>query len=123
VTARPGVHVDVHQGRPPTGEAHGQAGLLGRLAERGLPGCLARLDVAARLQPDTEPLVPVEHGAACTHHDGRAGHVGGVCVLVERAVETRDDGEELSDAAGLAGVDGHPGTDVGEDPGTDTVER
>ena len=39
------------------------AGLLGELAERGVGGVLARVHVAARLEPDPEPPVAVQHHA------------------------------------------------------------
>jgi hypothetical protein len=72
-----GVHVDMDQPRAGDGVPERQPGLLGRLPRGRPPGRLARLQVAARLEPDAHALVPVQDDAARPDHDGRPRDVDG----------------------------------------------
>jgi hypothetical protein len=78
------MNVQVDKPRSVVGVADRQAGLLARLAQRGLSRRLAGVDMPARLHPATHPLVPVQYGAAGSDHDGRAGHMHRVRSPVER---------------------------------------
>ena len=64
----------------------------------GLPRRLARVDVAAGLDPDAEDLVAVQHHAASADDERRGGHVDRVGVLGERTLEALDLDEEALDA-------------------------
>jgi hypothetical protein len=77
--------------------ADGQPRFFDGFPVRGLPRLLARLDVAARLQPDAEPLVTVQYHSAWSDDDGRAGDVDRIGLLVVRLLETVQFGEELPD--------------------------
>lgn len=105
------VHVQVEELRPARRVADRQAGLLLGLAERRVRGNLARIEMAARLQPETEPLVQVEHRAPWSAHDRGAGHVDEVGVTIEgvnQAVELGQEtslGRHLSRRRGIEGGD------------------
>jgi hypothetical protein len=65
VPAGPLVDVDVDEASaPPAGATAVEPALLGGLAHGRLGHGLARVDVPARLQPDADPLVPVEQHPA-----------------------------------------------------------
>ena len=87
VLARPRVDVDVDQLRAAGRKADVEAGLLVRLAERGVPRGLARLDVPAGLQPDAESLVAMQHDAPFADNDRAAGDVHAVGVFAERLLQ------------------------------------
>ncbi len=88
------VDVEMDEERARGGMLDGETQFLGGLAQRGGGRGLARVDVAAGLHPDAEPLVPVQDGAAAPDHDARRGDVGRAGVLVTRGVEQAELGQE-----------------------------
>ena len=55
------------------------------------------IDVPARLQPQTQSFVQVQHHAPATNDDGRRRHMTNICVLAERCRKLRHDIEKLGD--------------------------
>jgi hypothetical protein len=94
------------------GEPCVEAGLLAGLAQGCLPRGLAGVDVASRLDPDSQPLVLVEQHTARADDNPRCGHVHRIGIDVERGVEHVVQVEESGDRVGLALVDGSPRGDV-----------
>lgn len=98
------VHVHVDQAAIPQPEV--KAGLLDRLPQGRVGRRLARLQVAARLQPEPQQLVAVEEQAARAGHDGRGGDVGEVGFAVEGPLQDRERGQEGGARFPLAPVEG-----------------
>jgi hypothetical protein len=88
------VHVQVDQLRPVRWVADRQPGLLLGLPERCVPRGLPRIEVAAWLQPDTEPLVQVEDRAPLAAHNRRPCHVDEVGVAIEGVSQAVELGQE-----------------------------
>jgi hypothetical protein len=84
------------------GVAYSQPGFLCRLSEGGFRRSLAWVDVATRLQPATDALVPVQHRAAPPGHDGRPGHMDGVVIATERVGQPVKLGQEPGARGNLA---------------------
>jgi hypothetical protein len=82
-----GMDVEVDEEGRHAGMCDGDAGLLLDLTECALGGGLTGIDVATRLQPHAEPLVPVEENPARAEHDRRRGAVHAIPVTVERIDE------------------------------------
>jgi hypothetical protein len=61
-----------------------ETGLFERFAKRRRFGTFVRVDVAARLNPDTEEPVAMQDDPARRHHEGRGGEVVKVLLLGER---------------------------------------
>ena len=102
VTARAGVCIHMDELRPVVRVRNFETKLFHRLAQRGSRGFFARVDMPARLQPNTEAFVHVQHNTATTDDDGRCGHVTHVGVFVERVGERRHDLEKLGDRFAFA---------------------
>jgi len=83
---------------------HDEPGLLVRLAQGGLPRCLAVVDVPARLEPDPQALVQMQNHAPRADDDGRTRDVHGIGLLVEGVLEPRELLEEGPDRRSLAFV-------------------
>jgi hypothetical protein len=81
------VGVEVQQHRSTGRVAHGETGFLARLAQRGGPRCLARVQMTARLQPAPEALVPVQDRPSATGHECGAGDVDRIILPAERIGE------------------------------------
>ena len=64
--------------------------------------------MAAGLDPDAEPLVPVQQHTARSHDDGRRGDVDTVGMLVERPVQPAQLGLHAGERRGFARVDRSP---------------
>ena len=99
------VHIEMEQQRTGRRVRDGETELLGRLAQRSLVRCLARVDVATGLHPDAELLVAVEHGTAPPDDNARRRHVGRAGVLVAGRAEPAELGQEA-----LLGQRPHAGT-------------
>src|SRR4029078_12006403 len=80
------VHADVHQFGAGSEQLRRQPGLLDSRAARTLPGRLAGVDVAARLQPEAELHVAHQDRAAATDDEHPAGDVNTAAVDRERVV-------------------------------------
>ncbi len=106
---RAGVDVHVDDGGADLGVADFQPGLLAGLPQGGIGQWLARVDVAAGLQPEAESLVAVQHHAARADHDGAGGDVDRIGVLVERVLEGQEVALEEFDRELLAVVHGRAG--------------
>ena len=87
------------------GHSSPQPGLLARLPPGRLPGGLPRLQVAARLQPQPQPLVAVQDDAARPDDQRRAGHMGGVGLLVEGTRQAAEGHQDAMPRSGLPAVD------------------
>ena len=81
------VGVQVDQARAVCRVTNGKAGLLFGLAERGVPGQLTPLDVAAWLDPQPETLVEMEYRSPTPVHEARGRYVDWARVPVEGVVE------------------------------------
>ena len=112
-----GMDVDVEQSSARGGVSYAKPGFLHHLTQDGVLGVLARFDVASRLQPQAEALVPVEHGAARADDHGRGCYVRWVGVLAERVVEPVKGVEELQNRRGVSLVDGLLCRDLTAQPG------
>ena len=102
------MNVDVHEPRPVGGVPRDEAGLLPRLAHGGVRGVLTAVDVAAGLQPQAEPLVPMQDHTSGTGHDCRGRDVHGVGLLIERVGQPRQLGPEPRERTGFTFVDREP---------------
>ena len=110
VAAGPGMHVDVDECGWLVAGDHRQAGLFSCLALRCFPWLLAGIDVTARLQPDRQTFVEMQHHAGITGDDGRGRDVGRRRLLVEWPVQRVERGEERANRIALACIDGLPGS-------------
>ena len=73
---------------------------------------VAGVDVTAGLQPQTEPLVPMQHhatGDGVAHHDRRGGDVHRCGVLVEGMLEAVELLDERDDRRTFTCIDRRPG--------------
>jgi len=95
--ARAGMHIDVDQLRPVMRMRHRKPEFLVRLAYRRYSRIFTVVDVPARLQPQTQSLVDVQHHATATDDDCRRRHMTNIGVLTERYRQLRHDVEKLGD--------------------------
>jgi two-component system OmpR family response regulator len=79
------------------GEADVEPRFLPGLTQRSIPRGFTWVDVATGLQPDAQPLVFEQQHSARTDDDRRAGHVGGIRLLIEWTLQRVESGEELVD--------------------------
>lgn len=112
-----GMDVDVDEARPRRRVVDGEARLLTGLAEGGMLGCLAGIDVPTGLEPSPEAAMQVQHRAPASDDDRRRGHVHQVGVPVARSSQPRELLEEALLRDGLAGV----GRDVVRDQPNERV--
>ena len=109
------VDVDVNEVGAARRVAQGETGFLHRLAQRGGGRVLPLVEVTTGLEPDAQPPMPVEHGAARAGHDRRGGDVGRVGVAAEGIGESLELGQERCLRSRLPRVAGMPAGDGGED--------
>lgn len=100
------VDVDMEQVGTSIGMGGLQACLLAYFTQDRLRRRLARVDVTAGLQPQTQALVAVQDGSAPPDHHGRRGDVGRVGVLVQWLGKRVERSQELLLRRSVAGVDG-----------------
>jgi len=77
------VHINVNQLRPVVRMRNRKPEFFVRFAYRRCSRMFAVVDVPARLQPQTQSFVQVQHHATTTNDDGRRRHMTNIGVLAE----------------------------------------
>ena len=111
----PVVNVEVSQPGWAGPRLEAEARLLLRFASGRFPGHLARVEVAAGLQPQAEPLVAVQHDPGRAEDEGRAGQVGRVGLAVEGVGQAAQGDQHSVARPGLPSVGGPAGGHAGRD--------
>ncbi len=87
VVSSPGMHIDMDEFGPGVRMLRVEARLLCRFPAGSIPWRFVRIDVSARLKPDSQPLVQVQNDTAGSDDKSRSGDMNGTCGLVERSVQ------------------------------------
>jgi hypothetical protein len=81
------VNIEMKEHRAALGVAHMETRFLLGFAQCTCAGVFIFFNMPARLQPQIEPLMQVQHCCLATHYNTRCRDVGGVCMFIARVSE------------------------------------